>query len=457
MAHKTDKKRRLLTDRYLRSLPPARRGKRDEVFDARLPGFGVRISDTKDADPARRGKAGKITFILFTRFASGRHPERRTIGVYGADAMRLEDARRIAGEWRSQVARGIDPAVVEAERCAAEARERALRIKHSFTIAAEAFIAAKLEKERSGKVAERDLRSVFIAAWGERPVSEITKTDVLEIIITKKRSAPQMARALLVLIKRFFGWCVDQEIYGLSASPCEGLSGKKLIGELQSRDRRLTDAEIFAFWRATGRMGYPAGSAYRTLLLTGLRLNEAAQISWPEVHGNVITIPASRMKGREGKAREHLVPMSAALREVIASVPRIKNGPFLFSMSAGKRPLAMTGPIKADLDRRMLRTLKAMARRRGEDHQAVDLPGWVNHDLRRVVRSGLSALRVQHDVAEAILAHRPPGIVGTYNLHEYEDEKTEALEKWAQRLNSIVSPPAKVPDKKIVPLRKRRR
>jgi hypothetical protein len=82
---------------------------------------------------------------------------------------------------------------------------------------------------------------VFTAAWADRPVSEITKLDVLEIINTKKRSAPQMARALLVLIKRFFGWCVDQEIYGLSASPCEGLSGKKLIGELQSRDRRLNE------------------------------------------------------------------------------------------------------------------------------------------------------------------------------------------------------------------------
>ena len=165
-------------------------------------------------------------------------------------------------------------------------------------------------------------------------------------------TAPQMARALLVLIKRSFGWCVDQEIYGLSTSPCEGLSGKKLIGELQSRDRRLSDIELAAFWRATGRMGYPAGSVYRLLVLTGLRLNEAAQISWPEVQGDVIIIPASRMKGREGKAREHLVPMSAALREVIASVPRIKNGPYLFSIGAGKRPLAMTGPIKADLDRR---------------------------------------------------------------------------------------------------------
>jgi integrase len=137
-------------------------------------------------------------------------------------------------------------------------------------------------------------------------------------------------------------------------------------------------------------MGYPAGSVYRLLLLTGLRLNEAAQLSWPEVQGSAIVIPASRMKGKEGKAREHLVPLSSAAQEVIASLPRIKNGPFLFSMSAGKRPLAMTGPIKSDLDRRMLRRLKALARRRGEDHEHVTLPEWVNHDLRRVVRSGLS-------------------------------------------------------------------
>jgi integrase len=47
-------------------------------------------------------------------------------------------------------------------------------------------------------------------------------------------------------------------------------------------------------------MGYhPAGAVYRTLLLTGLRLNEAAQISWAEVQGDTIVIPASRMKGKE--------------------------------------------------------------------------------------------------------------------------------------------------------------
>ena len=84
--------KRLLTDRYLRALPPAPRGKRDEVWDSRVIGFGVRVSDAKDADPTRRGKAGKITFILRGRFQSGASPTRRLIGTYGA--ITLEDARR---------------------------------------------------------------------------------------------------------------------------------------------------------------------------------------------------------------------------------------------------------------------------------------------------------------------------------------------------------------------------
>jgi integrase len=132
---------------------------------------------------------------------------------------------------------------------------------------------------------------------------------------------------------------------------------------VQSRTRRLNDAEIFAFWRASGRMKYPVGAVYRLLLLTGLRLNEAAGIAWSEIQGNAIIIPAERMKGREGKAREHLVPISSALREVIAALPRYRGGPYLFSLKAGTKPVSMTGPMKADLDKRMLRTLKAMARR----------------------------------------------------------------------------------------------
>ena len=70
-------------------------------------------------------------------------------------------------------------------------------------------------------------------------------------------------------------------------------------------------------------MKYPTGPVYRMLLLTGLRLNECAALSWTEVQGDIIVIPAARMKGKDGKAVEHLVPITAAMQEVIASLPRI--------------------------------------------------------------------------------------------------------------------------------------
>ena len=203
----------------------------------------------------------------------------------------------------------------------------------------------------------------------DRPISEIGPLDVLEIINAKKRRAPQMARALMVLIRRFFNWACDAHVYGLTASPCDRLSVSRIIGAVPKRNRRLNDDEVFAFWRATGKMGYPAGAAYKMLLLTGLRLNECAALSWPELSGDLITIPASRMKAKDATATEHLVPITVAMQEIIASLPRHRGGQYLFSLSGGKRPLAMTGAIKADLDRRMERTLRALARRHGEDHR----------------------------------------------------------------------------------------
>ncbi len=364
---------------------------------------------------------------------------RRTIGTYGA--ITLEEARRIAGEWRSLIDKGIDPAVVEEEAREKEARERALRIKHSFATVAEAFITDKLAQERSGKIAERDFRANFVAIWRERPIIEITKFDVLEIINAKKRSgAPQMARALLVLIRRFFNWCVDQHVYGLDRSPCDRLKPNSIIGAVPKRNRRLSDDELFAFWRATGRMKYPTGPVYRMLLLTGLRLNEcgAAIVAGGSRRHHRHPAGAHEGQGRQGGRTSGADHGGDTGGHRIAAAHR--GGKYLFSLSAGKRPLAMTGPIKADLDRRMLRTLKALARRRGEDHHAVTLPQWVNHDLRRTVRSGLSALRVPHNVAEAVLAHRQGGIAGTYDLHEYQDEKARGVGAWAQRIASIVNP-----------------
>ena len=149
--------RRFLTDRFLRSLPPAKRRGRVDIWDTSIPGFGITVYDTKDSDPARRGKAGKIGFQLYARFSPGSSPARRIIGIFGA--ISLEEARRKAGIWRSLIDRGIDPRDVEKAEAEKAAREAQLRIQHSVASVAEEFIADKLAKERSGKFAERDLRN----------------------------------------------------------------------------------------------------------------------------------------------------------------------------------------------------------------------------------------------------------------------------------------------------------
>lgn len=51
----------------------------------------------------------------------------------------------------------------------------------------------------------------------------------------------------------------------------------------------------------------------------------------------------------------------------------------------------MSTKVKQRLNERMLRTLRALARSRGEDPRQVQLPHFVNHDVRRTVRSQLAA------------------------------------------------------------------
>jgi hypothetical protein len=122
-------------------------------------------------------------------------------------------------------------------------------------------------------------------------------------------------------------------------------------------------------------------------------------------------------------------------------VPRFDGGDYLFSTTFGRKAAWMGSEIKTALDNRMLHTLQAMARKRGDDPARVKLEPWVNHDLRRVVRSGLSRLKVVDEVAEAVLAHRRTGIAGVYDRHDYLAEKREALQLWAGRLRDITEPP----------------
>jgi integrase len=183
----------------------------------------------------------------------------------------------------------------------------------------------------------------------------------------------------------------------------------------------LNDSELRRLWQATEALGYPAGPVVRLLMLSGVRLNEAAGARWPEVDikARLWVVPPERFKSNV----QHTVPLTSDMLKLLEGLPRFQRGDFLFSNSGGERPIGGFGHVKRRIDELM-----------------GDVPPWSFHDLRRVLRSGLSALRIPDHVAEMTIGHGRRGIARVYDRHRYEAEVHDALEAWQAKLRTIISP-----------------
>jgi integrase len=415
--------KRTLNDRILGALKPAGPGKHYDVMDTVVSGLGIRVSETR-----------RRTFVLIARYPGSKNPTRRALGEYGT--LTLAEARAKARGWHELITKGIDPAAVEERQRLAEQR----RQENTFAAVAQDFIKDKLSGERKGKEVERDIRREFLPVWGKRPITDITPLDVRAVIkAARDRGAPYQAHNLLGYARRLFSWAIDQHCYGLESSPCDRIKPKSLIGERRPRSRVLDDDELRAFWRATARLAYPYGPLLRMLLLTGQRHREVADARWSELRPDLTlwSVGEERFKSNV----RHMVPLSGQARALLETLPRFRRGDHLFSTSFGAKPTVISDKVKGKLDARMLRTLRAMARLRREDPNGIELKPWVIHDLRRTLRTHLSALRVPDHIAEMVIGHGRQGLQRVYDQHRYVDEMREALTAWAARLQSIVEPP----------------
>jgi integrase len=445
-----------LTDRAIKAAKPAARAY--DMHDAVVPGLAVRVLSS-----------AVKSFVLVARFPGSRNPTRRSLGAYGA--LSLEAARKKARAWLELIARNIDPAK-EVER---ERREQERKQRTTFAAMVEGYIANAVIGPDPDKPRHRNpgrilnsLRDVLVPLFGERPVTELTADDImppLELIGRigtdralvklgvrktlrrpgrKVRPCPEQARSLFTFAEMVFNWALDHGGYGLERSPLDRISKTRRLGATVRRDHMLNDEELAALVLAIPRLPVPHRHAYQVLLHSGLRLNEAVGARWSEIEDDVWTIPAQRMKGRnagQGQARAHVVPVTPALRKVFDAVPRGTKGDFIFSVKDGAAPIATGGTqLKAMLDDEMLHVLRQRAKARGEDPDKVALRAWRNHDLRRSCRSTLARLRIDSDTAEAVLAHRRPGMKAIYDVWERYDEKREALTAWSKFLADLVRP-----------------
>jgi integrase len=386
--------RAVLTDRLLKSLKPAPTGQRTVHWDAARPSFGVRVTDR-----------GVISFFIMRRMPGKPQPVRVVLGRY--PSISLATARKLATAALGDLVSGVHP----------KARKQHVA---TFAALAEAFLSRPAAaKQRTAGEIRKTVGRHLIPRWGSRAASSITRADAITMVEALDRaSGPYTAAKTLALASSIFRHAMMRE--QIASNPCAVIKITDFVGDMSPRQRVLTAAEIVLLWRATEGI-YPAGPFARFLLLTAGRRSEVAHMTWAEVDfDNALwVVPGSRTKS----GAPHEVPLSPMAVDLLRSLPRFVGGDFVFSTTGGRSGIRSFGLYKATIDAR------------------AGLAGWRFHDLRRTARTNLASLGVAPFIAELILGHAQKGVHAIYDVHRYQAEKREALERWANRLRDIVTPP----------------
>lgn len=435
--------RRNLTDKFIQSLKPT--DKRVTYWDATEPGLGIVVQPS-----------GYRSFVVVRRIRGGKPIKYVIKPEY--PVMTLALAREKAQQVKRDLAAGINTR--EVERRADEERERlaAEEVRVSFTAVAESYIKRKLVGLRSAAGIEHSIRrDILSRPWARKSITAVSKADIVsmihDIVADEDRTTPgrwsSPAQHAHDYVRQIFAWALKRDEFGITANPCDRIDLAEEIGAPKggARDRVLDDVELRAFWRATEKVGYPGGSLLRLLLLSACRLREVANAEWSEfstvdgvesIAGPILTVPARRMKGKDGRVGDHVVPITPLMQSVLDSLPKFAGNPrFVLSQKAGRTPFAAFGNLKNQVDKLMREELP-------------ELPHWQFHDLRRTARSLMSRAGVQADVAERVLAHKLGGIRGTYDKYGYLAEKREALERLADLVERILINSSE----NVIPIRK---
>lgn len=433
--------KRALTDIACKRIKPPASGQVDH-FDKGYPGLALRVSH-----------GGHRTWVYFYRL-NGKQ-RRFSLGFYTEDdeaqppALTLKKAREAWRTAREHVLGGIDPAGVKAK---TKKREPVTVRKLGET-----FIAWREIQKRNrtaGEVA-RMFELHLYPVIGDREVRTIDEDDLQDVIDRADERDLSGARLnrIHANVRRLFNWAWTKwsEKRTLRGIPNPAADWPRPFDEETARKRKLDDDELFAFIRACRRLGNPFGDLFLLLLYSGQRRSEVGAAPWAEFSlGDAMlwSLPGERTKN----AVDHVVPLSTQTAELLQRLPSRGKRDLLFPAEFSRikpaegqepadRPVSGFSQAKKRLDARMLRTLKALARKRSTDPRKVELPPWRLHDLRRTAASGMQRLGIAVHVTEKALNHISgtlSGIAGVYQVFDYLDERRSALQAWANYLDGLM-------------------
>jgi len=354
--------------------------------------------------------------------------------------MPLAVARTEARRARVSLDKGEDPIAV---RRAAEAAERR---RGTFRELAEEWFTAEIigRKLKHPQIARRHLDKYLLPEFGRTPVADIHASEVARLLDKVKRRAPTAANDLLRFSSRIFAFGVRRHL--ITGNPAADFTPRLDGGGTEkARERSLTSdelAKLFEAIRKTSTFGGDNLIAIKLLLALCVRKGELLAARWNEFDldgetaaGPVWHLPGSRTKtgaGLDIPLVPEVVVWLRTQREYACGSEHV----FPQRRRDHRQRVPHVG----------LDTLNVALTRVKHGLKPFTL-----HDLRRTARTHLAALGVRREVAERCLGHKIQGVEGTYDRHDYFDERRSALEQWTAVLLD-----AERGERKVTPIRRKK-
>ena len=372
-----------------------------------------------------REKASGFSRTWLLRFKFKGEETRIVLGHF--PQTNLDAARGEARKLRELASQGIDPRRAKSTR-----REPPAPPLTSATVAAgehaiEHLISEFMERyvkphrkrpEYVSAILNRDV----LPEWRGRDARTIKPREVIDVLDKiVDRGSRVMANRTAAILDQLFK-------FGIHRAIVEDSPVKLLIrpgGKEKPRERVLSDEELRIFLRdprACTRFER-LQRVIMILLLTGQRRGELAKAKWTDIDfdARTWTIPDDNSKSGRG----HVVPLTDWASDEFEALKREAEGSkWVLPAPDSKQPIN---------PKQITRSL-AKCVKRFKQH---GIKKFTLHDLRRTCRTGLSALKIESHIAERVLNHAQPGIVGVYDRHAYLDEKRAALTKWAEYLHGL--------------------
>jgi len=409
-----------LTKTTVEKLPFADKGKQVDYYDSDLDGFGVRVSHTGKKYFVRR-----LIGIKRVRVMIGSHP--------------IKTAEEARGEARIKL--GVMESGIDPNKHKRDQLRLAEESKQEITVTN--LISEYIERhakrfKRSWEADERLLTKEILPIWGKRKANDINKRDVtllLERIID--RGTPAMSNQVLKITRKMFNFAIERDI--LKHTP---FTGVKALAPNNRRERTLSESEIRIVWESieNSAMSDEIRRSLKLILVTAQRPKEVTGMHTREIEDRWWTIPAERAKnGREH--RVYLTDMALVLigettdKDYIFPCPHQNK---IKPISSHSLPVAVRRNIASPLTDKQGKPLYGKEGKPATEN-VLNIGKFTPHDLRRTAATFMGALGFMDEVIDAVLNHAKQGVIRTYNRHDYDKEKQQALDAWALKLTAITT------------------